>query len=192
MIQTSKHSFRATVSTRYFDPFSMTMRHPYFALLAFSTLALSGCGSSEAVQPEAWPVLSERFHSATEPGQAQSVGSLRVGAGSGADVVVLGRVRDISERSAFTLADMALMSCAAMDEPDHCSTPWDYCCEDPAALKLGTLVVEFTENGTPVKETAKGFHGLDHLSEVVVTGKLTIDDVGNMSVAANTVYVRSE
>jgi hypothetical protein len=53
-------------------------------------------------------------------------------------------------------------------------------------------MVEFTEDGTPVKETAKGFHGLDHLSEVVVTGKLTIDDLGNMSVAANTVYVRSE
>jgi hypothetical protein len=170
----------------------MTMRKSLSALLAFSTLALSGCGSQDAAQPEAWPVLSERFHSAAEPAEAKSVASLRVGDASGVDVVVEGRVRDISERSAFTLADMALVSCAAMDDPGHCATPWDYCCEDPAALKLGTLMVEFKENGSPVKETAQGFHGLDNLSEVVVTGKLTIDALGNMSVAANTVYVRSE
>ena len=170
----------------------MLMCKPLFTLLAFSTLALSSCSSSEVEVMEGWPVLSERFHSATEPAQAKSVASLRVGGNSGADVIVEGRVRDISERSAFTLADMALTSCAAMDEPDHCSTPWDYCCEDPAALKLGTLIVEFTENEAPVKETARGFHGLDHLSEVVVTGKLTIDDLGNMSVAASKVYVRSE
>ena len=163
----------------------MTMRHPFFALLAFSILALSSCGSPDTDQPVAWPVLSERFHSTTEPDQAKSVASLRVGAESGADVVVMGRVRDISERSAFTLADMSLVSCAAMEDPDHCATPWDYCCEDPEALKLGTLMVEFKENGTPVKETAKGFHGLDHLSEVVITGKLSIDDLGNMSVAAS-------
>ena len=192
MIQTSKHSFRVTVSTLHLAPYSMTMHHPFFTLLAFSTLVLSGCGSSETVPLEAWPVLSERFHSATEPAEAKSVGALRVGVESGTDVVVMGRVRDISERSAFTLADMALVSCAAMEDPDHCLTPWDYCCEDPEALQLGTLMVEFTENGTPVKETARGFHGLDNLSEVVVTGKLSIDDLGNMSVAASTVFVRSE
>ena len=168
------------------------MRITICGLLALSTLALSGCSSGEADPPSSHAILSERFHAASEPVQALDVVALRAAGESGVDVVVQGRVRDISERSAFTLADMALVSCAAMEDPSHCKTPWDYCCEDPAALRSGTLMVEFLENGVHVKETARGFHGLDNLSEVVVTGKLSIDEVGNMSVAANTVYVRSE
>ena len=75
--------------------------------------------------------------------------------------------------------------CAEMPDPDHCATPWDYCCEDPEKLRNLTVSVEFQgEDGEIAEWALQGAHGLDRLDEVVAMGTLEIDEAGNMRLLA--------
>lgn len=127
------------------------------------------------------------------PKDAVEVNELR-GLDPGATVTVRG---DIKEHSApagyaiFELTDHGLLSCDEK-EGNMCPTPWDFCCEEPMAMKLGTAAVEFHDGDGEIMEAAiKGWQGIDYLSNVVVTGTLQKDDVGNITVVASGLFVEA-
>ena len=131
----------------------------------------------------------EAFHLAAAPANPISVKELKTTAATDS-VTVVGRVKDIHDGAAgFTIADKSLKPCNER-EGDDCKTPWDYCCEPMEELKLGTANVEFREGGKALRASMKGFHGIDHLKEVVVVGKPEKDAEGNVTVVAKGVYVK--
>ena len=52
----------------------------------------------------------------------------------------------------------------------------------------GTAIVEFHVDGNLVKGSVQGFHGIDHLTDVIVTGKLQVDKEGNLLVLADKIH----
>lgn len=109
---------------------------------------------------------------------------------AGDDVVVEGRLKDFIEgKAAFTMVDGSIDSCADMED-DHCPTPWDYCCVPPKKLTANTATVTLVdEAGKVLDGNLQGVNSIDHLTTVVVTGKLQKDEAGNVTIAANQVYL---
>jgi hypothetical protein len=157
-------------------------------------LLLAACGGGEPAGQPATSKLPETFFLAAEPPAAESVVAVRERAKTGEDVVLVGKVKDFTDGlAAITVADLALKSCEDMKEQkgeDHCETPWDYCCEDPAALKRGLATVEFRDGDRPLPTSVRGFHGVDHLTTVVIRGRAVRDDAGNLLVVATGIHPR--
>jgi len=125
----------------------------------------------------------------TQAGVALPPGLLTVGSAEGRPVTAVkqntrtgervtlvgrigGSVRPFAEnRAVFTIVDPALPSCADGGEPDHCATPWDYCCEERSSLRAGTATIEIVDGkGEPLPIGLRGVQGLDPLVTVAVTG----------------------
>jgi len=77
-----------------------------------------------------------------------------------------------THRATFVLADESLEKCDEIDD-DHCSTPWDVCCEDRGKVMLGTLSVQFTdENGSVLHGNIENIHGLRPGIGLQIQGKV--------------------
>ncbi|MSR75489.1 MAG: hypothetical protein EXS14_08490 [Planctomycetes bacterium] len=125
-------------------------------------------------------------------GTPRSVREVISNAKDGQTVLVTGRVGGTAEifvpgRATFLIADLALKDC--YDMTDECKQPWDYCCEDPAALQTGTLAIEFHANGKVLSCDARGFHGLDHGNDVSVQGVIKRTASGSIVLVASGVNV---
>ncbi|HVS19718.1 MAG TPA: hypothetical protein VMT18_14025 [Planctomycetota bacterium] len=167
------------------------MKTLHLSLCLLAALAVA-CGGDDGTAPLPTSELPERFHRGAAPEGALDVAAARSAAVSGERLAVRGFVGGseqpfVSGLAAFTLVDPALKSCAG--DGMGCETPWDYCCEDPKAMMEGSLVVEFREGGELLATPARGFHGLDHLSEVVVEGLAEVDPRGNVTVVADGVFL---
>ncbi len=163
-----------------------------FCLLA-AACSNEGAGSSSAPPTAAANELPERFWSPTEPAGAQPVAAVHASAKDGERVVLVGDVGGatrvfVEGAAVFTLVDPALTSCEG--DGMGCATPWDYCCADPAALRKGTATIELREDGQTLPSSPRGYHGLDHLSRVVVEGTAERDGSGNLVVVADRLHVR--
>jgi len=117
-------------------------------------------------------------------------------AAKGQKVSITGRIGGsedpfASDRAVFTVVDASLKSCADMDDPDHCATPWDYCCEDRQSLKMATATVEIAgADGRPLPVAVRGTAGLDPLARVTVTGTvIDCNDRGLLVVRATRIAV---
>jgi hypothetical protein len=76
--------------------------------------------------------------------------------------------------ASFILADDEIVFCNEMED-DHCSTPWDACCEDRDKLKAMRLVAQVLDDqGSPIPEGLKGVRGLKELDTVILSG--IVDD----------------
>ncbi len=160
-----------------------------FALAActaeVSTDVETNADASAKASPLESPWLTEA------PSGAVEVAALR-SLESDADVVVRGDVRDhstIPGKAVLMVYDHALDSCDEMGDDDHCQTPWDFCCVDDDDIAKASVLVEFRKDGSIMDGDLKGFHGLDYLSDVVVTGKLKLDDAGNATIVAQGLHV---
>ena len=169
----------------------MQRLNPILCLLA--CLAL-GCGEAE---PDSGPLpvseLPERFLLNEEPEGVLDVAEARAAALQGERIAVRGIVGGsptpfVNGLAAFTLVDPGLVN-VCLDEDDHCPTPWDYCCVDPKRLLESSVTVEFRDGTAPVPAGARGFHGLDHLSQVVVAGRAELDARGNVTVVATGLHL---
>lgn len=169
---------------------------------------LAGCSQDPATQPESASSASEQANSTpspavdgtkfvltAEPEEARDVIQVRENAGDGDDVVIVGRIGGsenpwIDGRAAFSIVDGSLQACS--DIPgDSCEKPWDYCCEASKLPTATALVKLVDENGELVKADAKQLLDVRELSTVVVQGKASRDDAGNLTVLASGVYVRT-
>lgn len=159
-------------------------------LIAVSVFAV-GCGSSEVTVNRSGVDASFLFDS--EPAGAMPVGQARESAQDGDEVTLVGLIGGSTEPfvdglAAFTIVDPKVNYCPP---EEGCPTPWDYCCtQDQVKVNIATVkIVDAT--GKPVAKSARELLGVKELSTVVVKGKAARDDQGNLTVAANQVFVRS-
>jgi hypothetical protein len=142
--------------------------------------------SVAAPSPELKPLVVE----GGAPAQVVGVSQARNTVPDGEPVVVEGRLKDfVSGKAAFTMVDGAIKSCIEM--ADGCATPWDYCCIAPNVLASNTATVQLVgADGKMLDGNLQGVNSIDNLSTVVVTGKAKKDPDGNMTIAADKVYLR--
>lgn len=159
---------------------------------------LAGCGGDPggstgggdaSSTPAVRATLPEALALQAEPSDAKSVAAVVAELNGKAPVVVRGRVGiEGKEQAWFTLVDLAQKGC--VDMGDECKTPWDYCCTPADVLAKESATVEFRSEGKLAKGCALGFHGLDHLKEVVVRGEASKDAAGNVTIVADGVWVK--
>lgn len=101
------------------------------------------------------------------------------------------RVTFVDGAGVFVVADPSLVSCELMGEEDHCPIPWDYCCEDNAAIRDGLATIRLLgPSGTVQQQSAEGQGGLETLKYVVVTGTVQDrNDDGLFVVDASEIWV---
>lgn len=171
------------------------------SLALLGMLAVIGCTQSEttestsANQPEAGESLVDsNLVSVEEPEGAKDVIAVRESAQDGDNVVITGRIGGstnpwIDGRLAFSIVDGSLKACS--DIPgDGCKTPWDYCCETDKLPGATALVKIVDADGKLLSGDAKQTLNVKELSRVVVKGKAQRDDDGNLTVVADSVYVK--
>ena len=131
-----------------------------------------------------------------EPQVATSVIKVRENVSDGDDVVIVGRIGGsenpwIEGRAAFSIVDGSLKACSDI-EGDNCPQPWDYCCETSKLPSATALVKIVDEGGNLVATDARELLGVKELSTVIINGKAKRDDVGNLTVLANSVYIKKK
>jgi hypothetical protein len=134
----------------------------------------------------------ESYHAATAPANAKPVLEVRSSAAPGDEVVVKGRAKDfVDGRAMVTLVDASLRACSDPGDPmgDACETPWDYCCIESDEVAASSATIEIRDASGVLKHGLRGFHGLDHLDTVTVTGTVEKDEAGNMTVVAKNLHV---
>lgn len=115
---------------------------------------------------------------------------------AGERVTVVGRIGGsrvpfVASRAIFTIVDPALKPCSEMGEPDHCATPWDYCCEPRDSLTRSMATIEIAgEDGKALPFSVRGAEGLTPLATVEVTGTVVeANDKGLFVVRAERIRV---
>jgi hypothetical protein len=84
-----------------------------------------------------------------------------------------GRVNPFFEgQSAFLLVDSEhAVACDQMGDDGHCSTPWDFCCEDRSKLAEASAIVRFVDaEGQPFPKSLAGVNNWQPGDYVVVVG----------------------
>lgn len=169
------------------------------ALLTAISLLSIGCSSSHDTSKTAShdgppsPKMA-KYLLATEPEGAQQVIAVRESAKDDQEVTIVGRIGGsanpwVDGRVAFSIVDPSLKACS--DIPgDACEKPWDYCCETDKLPGATALVKVVDENGDVLKADARESLKLDELQTVVVHGKAKRDAEGNLTVLADSLYVR--
>lgn len=147
----------------------MTHARPSAALapLLAAALWLAGCGAQDA-GPSPAP-SSPSWLLASDPGAAVDVAAARA-RGAADDVVVVGRVREITKGlAAFTLVDLSQKYCG-QTEMEGCPTPWDYCCTPKEELARNMIGVSVRAGGeVALGDVARDLRNLD---VVAVRGRL--------------------
>ncbi len=164
----------------------------FFVLVVFAVGA-AGCNPESAIEPATGSSQTSSIYLAqSEPEGAIPVGEARDRSEDGQEVTLVGRIGGSSKPfvdglAAFTIVDPKVPFCA----PDEgCPTPWDYCCETNAVKSNIATVKIVDEAGKLVAGSARDLLKVKELSLVVVKGKARRDDQGNLTVAANQVFVR--
>jgi len=164
-------------------------------LAALSLLALGCTSASDTSQADAEPSPEmAKYLLDSEPEGAQDVIAVRDSAEDEEEVTVVGRIGGsanpwIDGRAAFSIVDPSLKACS--DIPgDMCEKPWDYCCATDKLPGATALVKVVDDSGEVLKKDAREALKLDELQTVVVRGKAQRDGEGNLTVLANSLYVR--
>ncbi len=167
-----------------------------FSSCALLALTMAACDGAAAPQTKANTTIPAGMIT-KGPATGTGVAAAKLTAKQGETITLVGRIGGsedpfVADRAVFTIVDPSLKSCADMADPDHCTTPWDYCCEERGSLKRSTATIEFAgADGRPLKGSIRGMSGLDPLATVAVTGTVTErNDAGVLVVRATKVEVR--
>lgn len=175
----------------------MTLQTTTLSVLAILALSLPACDSSTAPPATTATVSLPAGMVVRGAALGTDVAAAKSSAKQGDEIIIVGRIGGseepfVSGRAVFTIVDPALKSCADAGDPDHCSTPWDYCCEDRASLKRSTATIEIIgTDGRPISCSVQGISGLNPLATIAVTGTVTErNDAGLFVVRAKKIEVR--
>jgi hypothetical protein len=162
--------------------------------LGLLSLAAVGCQSKDGIVSSAGsPQANSSYLLNSEPAGAMPVGKARDESKDGEEITLVGRIGGSSKPfveglAAFTIVDPKVPYCP----PDEgCPTPWDYCCETDSVKSNIATVKVVDESGKPVTQSARDLLKVKELALVVVKGRAKRDDQGNLTVAANQIYVRA-
>lgn len=163
------------------------------AMLLLSASPMYSCTDTEPApanqESTSETTLPDSYLLPTAPAGAHDVQTVRGMSKDGDTTAVVGRIAKINDsRALFTLVDRSLQPCNERPE-DNCKTPWDYCCEEARVLRDSTIVIEFHDAGKLRKVSARGWHGIDHLVEVTVKGKVQKDTEGNVVLVATGIHL---
>jgi hypothetical protein len=129
--------------------------------------------------------------------EGPGVGAAKATAKVGQPITVVGRIGGsenpyVAGRAVFTIVDPSLKSCADAGDDDHCTTPWDYCCESRESLKKNVATIEIAgADGRPLPIAVRGIEGLDPLATIAVTGTVTeANDAGLLVIRATRIAVK--
>lgn len=155
----------------------------------------AGCSGSQVAETanSASKNADSQYVAENEPTGAIPVGEAHASAQDEQEVVLVGiiggsRKPFVDGLAAFTIVDPKVAYCS----PDEgCPTPWDYCCtQNQVEGNIATVKI-VDDSGKPLADDARELLNVKELSTVVVQGTAERDDQGNLSVAANKVFVRS-
>ncbi len=96
----------------------------------------------------------------------------------GDDITITGRIGGrklpfLSKKAAFLLMDDKKAIACDVGEDDHCSMPWDFCCEKKETiLAAAALIQVIDEKGTVLPTGLKGYGGLAAGDHVSITGTI--------------------
>jgi hypothetical protein len=130
-----------------------------------------------------------------EPAGAKGVLETRKEAKDGEEVVLVGRIAGsvkpfVEGRASFSVTDLSIKPC---DVGENCPTPWDCCCTPREVLLPATAQVKFVGgDGKTLGVGARELLGVKELLVVVVKGKASRDDAGNLTVVASGLYPRKQ
>lgn len=111
-------------------------------------------------------------------GEPQAIHKARAAVKPGDEITLRGRIMGnikpfVEGRAAFILGDTETLKACSDTPGDGCETPWDNCCDTPAAKKAGTATVQIVDaSGRVLKENIEGVGGLEKLAHVTVSGKV--------------------
>ncbi len=150
-------------------------------LIAFAALPMLSCNSKEgedassnkskAVSPTLIAVIDAKVEA-----EASDIHIIRKTAKPGDTITVTGWIMGnmspfVEGRAAFMLGDPKVVTACNVRPDDHCSTPWDVCCDDPADIKRATATIQIVDaDGRVLKEGIEGVEGIEKLSKLLVTG----------------------
>jgi hypothetical protein len=169
-------------------------------MLVLVAALAAGCADQKSEPAAAGSAVSEaaaadgaKYMLASEPAGAQDVLAVRESAKDGDPVVIAGRIGGdhspwVDGVAAFSIVDSSLKACNEIPG-DSCPTPWDYCCESNLNAKKALIKVVDAQ-GQTVGTDARQLLNLKELQTVVVSGKAQRDDAGNLTVLAESVYVK--
>lgn len=160
--------------------------------------ALSGCGASaEPPTPSAYtPVALDRskYVLSEEPEGAIGVIAARESAHDGDSVVIVGRIGGaanpwIEGRAAFTMLDASKSIVAQGTEPSSGQLCTGDCCAlERAACTILIKIVD--EAGRVLVVDSREAFGLTSEDMVVVRGKISKDESGNVALLADGLHIR--
>jgi hypothetical protein len=167
-------------------------------MLACVVLVAVGCGESRVAAPSNQEVnprdtADSSFLTESEPEGALPVGEARETVMDEDSVTLVGVIGGSTKPfvdgfAAFTIVDPKVPYCAP---EEGCPTPWDYCCQTDAVKENIATIKVVDDSGKPVTADARELLNVKELSTVVVQGKARRDEQGNLTVAANKVFVKS-
>lgn len=166
----------------------MTVRTALVVLALTASLACERREAAPAAKP--LPPAVARFVLLAEPAGSTEIVALKRTVKTGDAVVVHGRFQEFNDTLAsFRLVDAALPACGEEEGVvDTCSTPWDFCCEPDLADHLVNVELR-GDDGAPVAAALRGAGGFDHLEHAIVVGTAEVDGKGNVTIAANGVFL---
>lgn len=171
-------------------------------LIAGLVLVLTACGPESASHSDASTDAkagngSPVFLLDEVPDSAPGLLEALQGAGPGESFTFIGRVGGTvdplsADFAGFVVADEVLVFCDEMGDDDHCSTPWDACCEDPGKIAGARAFVQFVdESGLPLPVNLADAVGLAANDTVFVRGSLSPDSTpGNRIILAEALAIR--
>ena len=147
-------------------------------LMTVCGLAITGCNegadsSTSGGSSRAAPTTME-WRLASMPDGAVGVRQAKDSAGEGDAVTVRGiiggRMDALSSDSAtFVMVDTDLEN-PCVEDDDHCSTPWDYCCTLPENVQANMATVQLVDEAGQPMAFDLSAQGVSPLDEVVVVG----------------------
>jgi len=160
---------------------------PFLAALAIC-LVFTGCADSTVSEPVA--VKSSEFTLTTEPANALEILDAREQAKDGEPIVVVGRLGGgikpwIDGRAAFLVVDTRVQGCG---EGDKCDENCPGCSKEMA--EASTMVKFHGADGKVLATDARQLLGVKELETVVIRGTANRDKAGNVTIAANGIFIR--
>lgn len=167
-----------------------------------SLLTITSCGKKTEVTSSVTPSTESALTSIildSEPADALSITEVRQSIEIGKKITMAGTVMGRMEpfvdgRALVVLGDPTIITACNLRPDDHCSTPWDVCCDDHDAIKASTATIQVVDaDGRPFKQGLKGAGGIKELSDLVITGSIAKgSSKDNLLVSATGIFVKKK